>query len=189
MVHRFEINGRFRQVLDVIIENSSFHIDQHQWAISIYTDVNSYIVLSLFTVYQWNNGLCTATSGEYGMCLPESDCIARRGILGGPCAQQYGVCCVCKLNIRWYYFLFSRIWVILLFEFFLFLVMASCGEVVRENGTYFVNPNHPNQYEGTGSCQLTVLKANPHVCQIRIDLEHFSISGPELTNHVCNTGW
>lgn len=23
--------------------------------------------------------------------------------------------------------------------------MASCGEVVRENGTYFVNPNHPNQ--------------------------------------------
>lgn len=24
-------------------------------------------------------------------------------------------------------------------------VMASCGEIVRENGTYFVNPNHPNQ--------------------------------------------
>lgn len=23
--------------------------------------------------------------------------------------------------------------------------MASCGEIVRENGTYFVNPNHPNQ--------------------------------------------
>lgn len=58
--------------------------------------------------------------------------------------------------------------------------MASCGEVARENGTYFVNPNHPNPYEGTGSCQLTVLKANPNVCQIRIDLEHFSISGPEV---------
>ena len=24
-------------------------------------------------------------------------------------------------------------------------VMASCGEIVRENGTYFVNPNHPTQ--------------------------------------------
>lgn len=54
------------------------------------------LVLSLFTIYQWNNGLCTATSGEYGMCLPESDCIGRRGILGGPCAQGYGICCVCK---------------------------------------------------------------------------------------------
>lgn len=68
-----------------------------------------------------------------------------------------------------------------------FKVMASCGEVVRDNGTYFVNPNHPSQYEGTGSCQLTVLKLNPNICQIRLDLEHFSISGPEPLNHVCNT--
>ncbi|XP_055315358.1 uncharacterized protein LOC129575574 isoform X2 [Sitodiplosis mosellana] len=94
------------------------------------------------------------------MCLPENECIGRRGILGGPCAQGYGTCCV---------------------------FMASCGEIVRENGTYFVNPNHPSQYEGTGSCQLTVVKRNPNICQIRLDLEHFSISGPEQLNHVCNT--
>lgn len=65
--------------------------------------------------------------------------------------------------------------------------MASCGEVVRENGTYFVNPNHPNYYEGTGSCQLTVVKINPNICQIRLDLEHFSIAGPEPLHHICNT--
>lgn len=66
-------------------------------------------------------------------------------------------------------------------------VMASCGETVRENGTYFVNPNYPNQYDSTGSCQLTILKSNPNVCQIRLDLEHFALVGPEPLNHVCNT--
>lgn len=43
------------------------------------------------------------------------------------------------------------------------------------------------QYEGTGSCQLTVVKSNPNICQIRLDLEHFNIAGPEQLNHVCNT--
>lgn len=32
--------------------------------------------------------------------------------------------------------------------------MASCGEIVRENGTYFVNPNHPSQ----------VKRSNEYVC-------------------------
>lgn len=54
------------------------------------------LVLSLFTIYQWENGLCSAATGEYGMCLPENDCVGKRGILGGPCAQGYGICCVCK---------------------------------------------------------------------------------------------
>lgn len=43
------------------------------------------------------------------------------------------------------------------------------------------------KYEGTGSCQLTVLKMSANICQIRLDLEHFSVSGPEPLNHVCNT--
>lgn len=51
--------------------------------------------------------------------------------------------------------------------FLLFTVMQSCGGIVRDNGTYFVNPNHPDPYEQTGSCQLTVMKANPDVCQLR----------------------
>lgn len=84
--------------------------------------------------------MCTATSGEYGMCLPENECIARRGILGGSCAQGYGICCICK-HYRIYGFWHSYG----LFCCCCFLVMASCGEIVRENGTYFVNPNHPNQ--------------------------------------------
>lgn len=64
--------------------------------------------------------------------------------------------------------------------------MASCGGVARENGTYFVNPNHPDTTDGTGSCQLTVLKMHPDICQIRLDLDQFSINGPEIVNHICN---
>lgn len=66
-------------------------------------------------------------------------------------------------------------------------VMASCGGIVQQNGTYFVNPNHPDVYESTGSCQLTVLKSHPDVCQLRLDFDHFSISGPERVNQACNT--
>lgn len=65
--------------------------------------------------------------------------------------------------------------------------MSSCGDIVAENGTYFVNPNHPNPYEDTGSCQLTVMKPNPNICQIRLDFDRFSIAGPEPLNHICNT--
>lgn len=47
------------------------------------------------------------------------------------------------------------------------VVMASCGGVSRDNGTYFVNPNHPDPFEGTGSCQLTVQKISADICQVR----------------------
>ncbi|KAG4081151.1 hypothetical protein HA402_014599 [Bradysia odoriphaga] len=63
---------------------------------------------------------------------------------------------------------------------------CSCGGIARENGTYFVNPNHPDAYEGTGSCQLTITKTNPDICQIRLDLDNFAISQPEPINHICN---
>lgn len=89
-------------------------------------------------------------------------------------------------------------------------VMASCGGIARDNGTYFVNPNHPDPYEGTGSCQLTVAKSHPDICQIRfdsfvitvccvifynlyfyipfrMDFDNFAIAGPEPLNHICNT--
>lgn len=45
--------------------------------------------------------------------------------------------------------------------------MSTCGETTRDNQTYFVNGEYPGQYDGTGSCQLTVLKNNLDVCQFR----------------------
>lgn len=45
--------------------------------------------------------------------------------------------------------------------------MTSCGETTRENGTYFVNKGYPAGFNGTTSCQLTVDKMSPDVCQYR----------------------
>ncbi|CAO1362359.1 unnamed protein product [Diamesa serratosioi] len=116
--------------------------------------------LPLFTVVQWGPGSCTAASGEIGSCLPSNECQLRGGIVGGQCAGGYGICCV---------------------------FMASCGGVARENGTYFVNPNHPDTTDGTGSCQLTILKMHPDICQIRLDFDHFALAGPDILNHICNS--
>lgn len=117
-------------------------------------------MLNLFTVVQWGPGSCGAPSGEVGSCLPSGECQLRGGIAAGQCAGGYGICCV---------------------------FIASCGGVARENGTYFVNPNHPETTDGTGSCQLTVLKMHPDICQIRLDFDQFNLAGPETVNHICNT--
>lgn len=53
-------------------------------------------VLSLFTIVQWGQSLCQAPSGEYGTCVPNNECAVRGGIPGGPCAEGYGMCCVCE---------------------------------------------------------------------------------------------
>lgn len=57
-------------------------------------------VLSLFTVVAWGQGQCMAPSGEYGSCVPNNECLPRGGIPGGPCAEGYGMCCVCMLSIK-----------------------------------------------------------------------------------------
>lgn len=59
----------------------------------------SFPVLSLFTVVTWGQGQCTAPSGEYGSCVPNNECVPRGGIPGGPCAEGYGMCCVCMYII------------------------------------------------------------------------------------------
>lgn len=65
--------------------------------------------------------------------------------------------------------------------------MASCGGVARDNGTYFVNPNHPDAYDSTGSCQLSIQKIHPDICQMRLDFDNLVIAQPEPLNHICNT--
>ncbi|XP_068082170.1 uncharacterized protein [Anabrus simplex] len=114
--------------------------------------------LNLFTVIQFPNQGCAASSGDNGTCLTAAECTERGGIASGPCANGYGVCCV---------------------------FIAMCGQNVRENITYFVNNGYPGPYDGTGSCQLTVNKIHPDVCQIRLDFDQFNIAGPEPVNNVC----
>nr|XP_012551440.2 uncharacterized protein LOC101744434 [Bombyx mori] len=87
------------------------------------------------------------------------ECSTRGGSANGYCANGYGLCCI---------------------------FMTSCGSTTSENGTYFVSSAYPSSYDGTGSCELTVIKSHPDVCQIRLDFDRFTIAGPEPINHVCN---
>lgn len=94
------------------------------------------------------------------------------------------------------------------------VVMVTCGQNSQENGTYFVNKGFPGSFNGTGSCQLSITKMSPDICQyryyqlshwvlylalvssvhitvthrllVRFDFDQFSIAGPEPDNHICN---
>lgn len=68
-------------------------------SIQYFKHFSRHTVLQLFTVYQWDRGLCSASTGEYGVCMLENECIMKRGILGGPCAEGHGTCCICKNSI------------------------------------------------------------------------------------------
>ncbi|VEN55097.1 unnamed protein product [Callosobruchus maculatus] len=116
--------------------------------------------LSLFTYVQLNNPECVASNGDYGICTTPTECKQRGGVVDGPCAGGYGTCCI---------------------------FMVSCGSTIRENGTYFVNNGYPEPFEGTGSCQATLLKANQDVCQFRLEFAQLNLVGPEEVNHICNT--
>ncbi|XP_014477173.1 PREDICTED: uncharacterized protein LOC106745775 isoform X2 [Dinoponera quadriceps] len=64
-------------------------------------------------------------------------------------------------------------------------ITMSCGSMTNDNNTYFVNPNYPSSYDGMNSCQITLVKSHPDVCQYRLDFPQFNIMGPETTNNVC----
>lgn len=56
-------------------------------------------LFSLFTIVQFNNTQCMATSnaGSYlGLCFTDGECDDLGGTGVGDCANGYGVCCVCK---------------------------------------------------------------------------------------------
>ncbi|KAF7393039.1 hypothetical protein HZH66_008872 [Vespula vulgaris] len=112
----------------------------------------------LFTVVRFENNACGGLNGENGTCISSTECSQRGGISSGVCANGYGVCCI---------------------------VMASCGQTINDNNTYFVNPNYPSTFDGTDSCQLTLLKLHPDVCQFRLDFVQFTIRGPETINNLC----
>ncbi|OAD60708.1 hypothetical protein WN48_05270 [Eufriesea mexicana] len=112
----------------------------------------------LFTLVKFENNVCVGLNGENGTCIAATECSQRSGISSGVCASGYGVCCI---------------------------VTVSCGETTSNNNSYFVNPNYPSTFDGTLSCQLTLAKSHPNVCQFRLDFIQFNIRGPETTNHQC----
>jgi molybdopterin-biosynthesis enzyme MoeA-like protein len=61
-------------------------------------------------------------------------------------------------------------------HFTTFAVEKSCGEVTRQNCSYFVNPGFPAPVTNMLACILTVEKAQPDISQIRLDFFMFEVS-------------
>lgn len=80
---------------------------------------------------------------------------------------------VCVVFVSFFFLLKNKTFVVFVVQFIqisnfsTISVLQTCGGIVRENSTYFVNPNHPDTYDGTGSCQVTVQKLHPDICQLR----------------------
>ncbi|XP_018377834.1 PREDICTED: uncharacterized protein LOC108770662 [Trachymyrmex cornetzi] len=115
-------------------------------------------LFSLFTLVKFDNGICDGLNGENGTCVAAAECGQRGGIFSGVCANGYGICCI---------------------------ITVSCNGMTADNNTHFVNPNYPSTFDGMESCQVTIVKLDPDVCQYRLDFVQFNIRGPETTNNIC----
>ncbi|XP_050539341.1 uncharacterized protein LOC126904383 isoform X1 [Daktulosphaira vitifoliae] len=54
----------------------------------------------------------------------------------------------------------------------------SCHNATDDPVSYFVNPNYPNEDWDSSFCDFRVDIKNRNVCQLRLDLEEFSLRGP-----------
>lgn len=108
-------------------------------------------VLSLFSVVQFPNQVCTTESDSLlGTCLASSECTSAGGTASGQCAAGFGVCCL--------------------------ITTSTCSSTISNNNTYITNPGFPSTYtpSATGTCIFTVKKCSDDVCQLRLDFQTFT---------------
>jgi len=106
--------------------------------------------IPLFTTLRLQNTACNE-NGESGTCQSETECKNRHGFSTGTCGRSNLVCCSMKF---------------------------TCGGKTDKNETLFVNPSYPAGENGTNTCQVTIQNV-PNVCQLRLDLEEFSLAQPD----------
>lgn len=123
-------------------------------------------VLSLFSIVQFPNDICTSASAANpnGLCMASSECSSKSGTASGNCASGFGVCCV--------------------------FTVSTCGSTITNNVTYITNPGFPTAYTTTGTCSYTVSKCADDICQLRLDFDTLALgvaTGPAVatTNYGC----
>lgn len=120
--------------------------------------------LGLFTVVQFPNDACTASSGLTGTCVTAAQCSERGGTASGNCAASFGVCCL--------------------------VAAATCdssGAAVTYNNTYMRNPSYPSAYPtstSTTTCAYKVTKLSDNICQVRLDFQTLEL-GQTASSGAC----
>lgn len=137
--------------------------------------------LQLFTLIQLDSVPCLSAKRPLrqlsGTCYSENDCLHMGGIAVDRCANNFGVCCVCKFQ-----------WIIdfgapeLCDKKFLYsvfcIVKGGCNSVTNQNVTYFESPAFPlSTRSNLGTCTLTIL-IHPHAKQILVEFLFFELLPP-----------
>ncbi|XP_065219957.1 uncharacterized protein LOC135845378 isoform X2 [Planococcus citri] len=66
-------------------------------------------------------------------------------------------------------------------------VTAGCGSEIKNNITYFTNPNFPGLINDVGECSVVIKKTAQDISQIRLDFMHFNLAQPNRKTGVCET--
>merc|ERR1712079_965081 len=113
------------------------------------TDTRGGKAFSLFSIVQFPNQQCTASSSSttYGTCYTSSECTSKGGSSDGNCAAGFGVCCV--------------------------ITSSTCSTTINTNTTYIRNPSSYTP-STTGTCAFTFSKISDDICQLRLDFQTFS---------------
>jgi len=120
----------------------------------------------LFSVVTFPNDACTASTGLTGTCVTSTECTARSGAASGACAAGFGVCCL--------------------------VTSATCiiSTSVSTNNTYIQNPSYPSASPTSTTaktCSYKVTKADPGVCQLRLDYETLVLGQTAATGACTDT--
>merc|ERR1712110_1103411 len=110
-------------------------------------------LISTFQIVRFPNDVCIGSNSRNGTCYTSAECSDKGGTSSGSCADGFGVCCT--------------------------FVISTCGSSSSENITYWTSPTTIT--EGA-SCDLTICPMSSDICQIRLDLTTFVITGPSIAS-------
>merc|ERR1719361_3390683 len=110
-------------------------------------------LISTFQIVRFPNDMCVGTNSRNGTCYTSAECSDKSGTSSGSCADGFGVCCTFVIN--------------------------TCGSSSSENNTYWTSPTTITEGD---SCDLTICPMSTDICQIRLDLTTFVITGPSISS-------
>jgi len=110
-------------------------------------------LISTFQIVRFPNDMCVGTNSRNGTCYTSAECSDKSGTSSGSCADGFGVCCTFVIN--------------------------TCGSSSSENNTYWTSPTTITEGD---SCDLTICPMSSDICQIRLDLTTFVITGPSIAS-------
>lgn len=96
---KLNLNGNVSQQTDSVLWRR-FSPIQSLFNVSINFYSGCAKVLPLVTFVKWNNGACSAPSGETGSCLQSAECQLRGGIAGGQCAGGKSELQLCTVSTK-----------------------------------------------------------------------------------------